>query len=332
MKRKFLTILPLSAALLLATSCSKDDTNTNDIANSGQEITENVVKTITVKGKISNLSISKITTSDEANFSFEGGEIFDIVGDVISGSIAINDAQGNYTASINYTDEDALLSGSFNAVLGSANATSEASSLAAAVQAACYEIPFSVTKSEETYSLKTGDNSDILVYVKSAFIKALYTTTVKLNNSNLDVENGKFYVVPVGQKMGDGNNETVAGKVYTINVQTVTWNMSGDDNLSSGTTIDGITVTFNGGSFGTWISVDNSSLTFATTTGKISKIEINISGEGMIDIKNPDGSSMIGDGPSTETWDFTPAASVTKSINGKLDIYGVTSIVFTIVP
>ena len=54
MKRTFLKVLPFAAALLLATSCSKDDNNsTDEIVNGGEQIetVTKTVKTLTIRAK-----------------------------------------------------------------------------------------------------------------------------------------------------------------------------------------------------------------------------------------------------------------------------------------
>ena len=66
MNRTFIKVLPLAAAVLLATSCSKEDNN-NEIVNNGQEKVEKQFKTITVKGNAGKKQgISKISLNDEA--------------------------------------------------------------------------------------------------------------------------------------------------------------------------------------------------------------------------------------------------------------------------
>ena len=103
MKRTFLKVLPFAAALLLATSCSKDDNNsTDEIVNGGEQIetVTKTVKTLTIKGKVKQ-SISKVTTnSDETALAFEGNEefTFGTQGGDVYGTINIKDGSGNYEA------------------------------------------------------------------------------------------------------------------------------------------------------------------------------------------------------------------------------------------
>ena len=58
--------------------------------------------------------------------------------------------------------------------------------------------------------------ADIVVYLQSAFIKALSEESTTLDGANISVEADKYYVVPVGKKMGNSENTTVAGKIYNL--------------------------------------------------------------------------------------------------------------------
>ena len=221
MKRTFLKVLPFAAALLLATSCSKDENNSVDEIVNGGEQTETVVKTfktLTVKGKV-NKSISKVTTNDAGTaLAFEGNEVFAFGSntDDVYGTINFTNADGSYTATINYTDET-VLSGNFTATLGSNPATISAAydNLAAAVKNAYYTINFSIVQENEEYKLKSGE-TDLVVNLQSAFIEALGAKTTQLGGTEISVEAGKYYIVPVGKVMGESSNSTVAGKIYTI--------------------------------------------------------------------------------------------------------------------
>ena len=218
MKRTFLKVLPFAAALLLATSCSKDENNSSDeIVNNNEqtEIVKKTFKTLTVKGKV-NKSISKVTVGEGYALAFEGTEKFTFgsSSEDVYGSIDFADNQGNYTATINYTDEEALFNGNFTATLGS-NSTSAYADLATAVHNAYYTIDFTITQEGEVYKLKSGE-TDLVVNLESAFIQALCAKNTQLGGADFTVEKGKYYVVPVGQIMGETENTTVAGQIYTI--------------------------------------------------------------------------------------------------------------------
>ena len=223
MKRTFLKVLPFAAALLLATSCSKDDNNsTDEIVNGGEQIetVTKTVKTLTIKGKVKQ-SISKVTTnSDETALAFEENDVFTFGSntDDVYGTINFTNTDGSYTATINYTDESKLLTESFSASLGTNPATiSEPyDNLATAVKNAYYTIDFTITQNEGEYKLNSGDASDIVVNLQSAFIKALSAEETTLGGTPITVEADKYYVVPVGKAMGTSENNTLAGKIYNL--------------------------------------------------------------------------------------------------------------------
>lgn len=222
MKRTFLKVLPFAAALLLATSCSKDENNSSDeIVNNNEqtEIVKKTVKTLTIKGKV-NKSISKVTTNPAGTaLAFEGNEVFSFGNegdDYVYGSIVFDDQNGHYTATVNYTDEQ-YLSGNFTATLGSNPALiSDAySNLATAVKNAYYTIDFTVVQVEGEYKLRSGE-TDLVVNLQSAFIKALSAATTKLDDDKITVAADKYYVVPVGKTMGNSGQNTIAGKIYSL--------------------------------------------------------------------------------------------------------------------
>ncbi len=251
MKRTFLKVLPFAAALLLATSCSKDDNNsTDEIVNGGEQIetVTKTVKTLTIKGKVRQ-SISKVTTNqDETALVFEEGEKFTFgqEGDDVYGTITILDANGNYEATVNYADEVALLSeDGFTATLGTNPETisGQYDNLAAAVKNAYYVIPFKVEKfsedfSEDIYLLsrrslsKDAERLDIVVYLQSAFIKALSAEETTLGGTPIIVEADKYYVVPVGKAMGISGNNTLAGKIYNLGTKVFAFSVSAEKKVA----------------------------------------------------------------------------------------------------
>ena len=221
LKRIFFKVLPFAAALLLATSCSKDDNNSvnDEVIDNSQQI-ETVVKTfktLTVKGKV-NKSISKVTVNDNA-LAFDGNEVFTFgnSSDNVYGTINFTNADGSYTATVNYTDEQ-YLNGSFIATLGSnPDVMSTAyDNLAAAVKNAYYTIDFTITQNEGEYKLKSDNSTDIVVNLQSAFIKALSDESATLGGEDITVAEGKYYVVPVGKAMGSSGQNTIAGKIYNL--------------------------------------------------------------------------------------------------------------------
>lgn len=229
MKNRFIKLLPIAAAILLGTSCSKDDSNQaiDNVATpdpvQAEVVDTPVAKTITISGKASQ-SLSKVTTTDDVNFAFQGNEAFTFNDETngVSGTIQFkNGASGDYDATITYTDAAKLTASTgFKAKHGTPpTAMSTAyTSLAAAVQNGYYETEFVVTGSEGAYSLKDqADNtSDINVYVRCAFIKALCNKTAKLDGQDITVAEGKFYVIPSGVVMGSSSKETADGTIYTV--------------------------------------------------------------------------------------------------------------------
>lgn len=224
MKRTFLKVLPFAAALLLATSCSKDDNNsTDEIVNGGEQIetVTKTVKTLTIKGKVKQ-SISKVTTNSEGTaLAFEANDVFTFgqEGDNVYGTITIKDVNGNYEATVNYTDDEALFSTTgFTATHGAnpLKISDGYSTLAEAVQHACYETVFTISYANEKYSLASEGSSDIVINLKSAFIKALSAEKTTLGGEEIAVEADNYYVVAAGKAMDNSGNSTLAGQIYSL--------------------------------------------------------------------------------------------------------------------
>ncbi len=229
MKNRFIKFLPIAAAILLGTSCSKDDSNQaiDNVATpdpvQAEVVDTPVAKTITISGKASQ-SLSKVTTTDDVNFAFQGTEAFTFNDETngVSGTIQFkNGASGDYDATITYTDAAKLTASTgFKAKHGTPPTamSTDYTSLAVAVQNGYFETEFVVTGSEGAYSLKDkADNTkDIKVYVRCAFIKALCDKTAKLGGQDITVEEGKFYVIPSGVVMGSSSKETEDGTIYTV--------------------------------------------------------------------------------------------------------------------
>ena len=196
MKRFFIQMLSIMAAVLLATSCGKDDNDgnvvTDDVVDNGTPQTETVtngVTTITVTGKTSQASLSKVYVDDNTartlKFKGDGSEVF-VFGTENEGSgwgtVTIDKDDGHYTATLHFPTgkETDFLEGSYTAELNKDKATLPAADggltlyddLPTAVQNAYYTIDFKVTKENGSFKLKTGE-TDIMVYVKSAFIRSL---------------------------------------------------------------------------------------------------------------------------------------------------------------
>ena len=244
MKRTFMKFLPIAAAVLLATSCSKDEGNTvvDNVVTPDpvQEVAEQpTVKTIKIIGKLSQNSLSKVTTSGTNNRTlvFKGGEEFSFSNGKVKGMIEITAADGTYTADITFSDEESLLaSAGFTASIGNVPDGQKAyASLTEAVEFAYYTIDFKVKKEgTDSYSL-TQKDSDAAIKVEnnSAFI---YVRGV-VASGEISFEGGtpitspavgKYYIVPADVKMGTSDNKTVAGKIYNVGKAGFSVNVSGD--------------------------------------------------------------------------------------------------------
>lgn len=227
MKKTFMKWLPIAAAVLLATSCSKDENSAvvDEVVppEPAQESVDNTIKTITITGKIGKETLSKVTL-EGSNLAFQVNDefVFGTEGDDnVYGSIIITATDGSYTATVNFPNETALLDDKgFSATKGTEpiGLSAAYSDLESAVADAYYEVPFKVIKDGNSYALKrTKDgDGDILVYIQSAFINVLGTKSTKLDNNTINAIRGKYYIIPVGKTMGSGTKTTVAGKIYKI--------------------------------------------------------------------------------------------------------------------
>lgn len=227
MKTNVIKILPFVAAVLLATSCSKDDDNS-----APQNLTPavvNTVKTITITGEIGKHSLLKAKENFADQLAFKEGDEFTFQSDAdanIYGSIIITDAvYRTYTATLNFPadkEDDLLAASGFKAIKGTppSSMSEKYDNLQSAIADSYYEIPFKVTKSGEVYSLQTtasGKTGDILVFIKNAFIHAGRTGTIMFNSETKSIEIGNYYIVPNGTIMGsDKHNRTSPGCVYTV--------------------------------------------------------------------------------------------------------------------
>ncbi|MBO7439092.1 MAG: hypothetical protein J6U21_05375, partial [Bacteroidales bacterium] len=146
--------------------------------------------------------------------------------EVVSGTITITNSDGSYEAVFNYQDPLNLIGSlGFTATRGTKLTTiSDAyNSLKDAVSAAYYTINFNVAKKDDgTYYMYTreyGTETDIKIYLKSAFIRAMATRTIKVEKEDKSVVAGKYYIVPTQVGMGEKGSWTQAGKVYNVKKQ-----------------------------------------------------------------------------------------------------------------
>ena len=110
MKKTFIKILPLAAAVLFTTSCNKEDNNTNDNVVPGQEKVEKQYKTVTVTGKADKKQgISKFAYDSENNrLIFAEGDKISFSGDNgdITGEGTFTGNGGYFTATLKYPADE----------------------------------------------------------------------------------------------------------------------------------------------------------------------------------------------------------------------------------
>lgn len=110
MKKTFIKILPLAAAVLFTTSCNKEDNNTNDNVVPGQEKVEKQYKTVTVTGKADKKQgISKFAYDSENNrLIFAEGDKISFSGDNgdITGEGTFISNDGYFTATLKYPADE----------------------------------------------------------------------------------------------------------------------------------------------------------------------------------------------------------------------------------
>jgi hypothetical protein len=229
MKKVFLRILPLAAAVLLATSCSKDENNDNAVVNDGQETVITKEKTVTVSGTASKKAgLSKISCENGTDLTFDGGETIHIKGD--NGQIhgdAILEANGSFTVELSYPAEENLnyLNGqTVTATIGTKpeNATGEYADIDAAAEYVYEESnpakTVTISVSDETCSFSAAFEMGVEVaFVKNEKSEAI---NVSVNDGTpVPLAAGKICIVPTGVKItadGKGKSSTDAGKIYTI--------------------------------------------------------------------------------------------------------------------
>ena len=110
MKKTFIKILPLAAAVLFTTSCNKEDNNTNDNVVPGQEKVEKQYKTVTVTGKADKKQgISKFAYDSENNrLIFAEGDKISFSGDNgdVTGEGTFTGEGGYFTATLKYPADE----------------------------------------------------------------------------------------------------------------------------------------------------------------------------------------------------------------------------------
>lgn len=232
MKRTFLRILPLAVAVLLATSCSKDENNDNAVVNNGQETVQ--TKTLPISITVNQKSLSKLSCTGDMGEAlqptFEAGDKLAIYNGasllkelaVTADNISNDGKTATFEGEIDaegLSDGDILTATIGTPLTGAVTATSRAN----AVKSGCYQT------AEFTYS---SEGNEIQLEEQNAYIEVVWTNkgnaTVSFTIDNNPVSltlNGQgqgWIVLPAGQSvtcaaLGIKEAKTTAkGNIYGI--------------------------------------------------------------------------------------------------------------------
>ncbi|MBR4676798.1 MAG: hypothetical protein IKO99_02215 [Bacteroidales bacterium] len=236
MKKVFFRVLPLAAAVLFATSCSKDENSENNEP-------VNVVKqekTVTVTGTLSKKSdISKLSCANGVDLTFDGNEtlVFSGDGGKIHGETTLHTEAGatvDFTVELSYpADASYDLDGkTVTATIGTAptGVTGSYENINAAAKDV-YEVSEPVTISASGNDFNFSDN--IVMNVNVAFVKNEKSAAISVSVNDgaaVSLASGKICIVPADVKVtadGKTKNTTVAGQIYTIEAAlTLDWGTS----------------------------------------------------------------------------------------------------------
>lgn len=234
MKRTFLRILPLAVAVLLATSCSKDENNDNAVVNNGQETVQ--TKTLPISITVNQKSLSKLGCTGDMGEAlqpiFEAGDKLAIYnGASLLKELAVTaDNISNYGKTATFEgeiDAEGLVDGQtvLTATIGTPiDAAQTAESREDAVKTGCYQT------AEFTYS---SEGNEIQLEEQNAYIEVVWTNkggaTVPFTiagepvNLTLNEQGQGWIVLPAEQSvtcaaLGITDAKTTAkGNIYGIN-------------------------------------------------------------------------------------------------------------------
>lgn len=255
MKKTFLRILPVVAAVLLATSCSKDnDNDANSVVNNNeteQQPTESGYVSIPFSvGIAADNGLSKITCTNDAenpklvHRSFDNGDVekglkLTVTGTDIEESVLTLENAGTvdapiykFSGNINvksdkvtaFNDGDVIMKGTLGTQLTEPKWST--TSLSDAMTKYAYEISDEFVSKEGTV-ITLRDQNAYLVFNVAAGQKKVelggtwYPTDADITNRAV------YFAIPSGQEIsgrffGTKNaDEVVAGKIYTINRENV---------------------------------------------------------------------------------------------------------------
>ncbi|MBR4678490.1 MAG: hypothetical protein IKO99_10870 [Bacteroidales bacterium] len=365
MKRTFLRILPLAVAVLLATSCSKDENNDNAVVNNGQENVQ--TKTLPISITVNQKSLSKLSCANGTGVDLQPIFVANDQLKIYKGEdelttltvTAENISNGGKTATFEgEIPADGLVEGEtkLTAAIGTQITEAQtATSREDAVQKGCYQTAEFTYSSEGNEIQLEEQNAYIEVVCKNKEGKSVvFTFGNKTVPLTLNDEGQGWIVVPAGQSftceaLGIMDAKTTAkGNIYGISRTTVTWDNTNVfiqansdkivDKYHTTQTFEGIEISMSGtgqslfvpysGGYAAFMFPSNSSdiFTFKAPSGKkFTKIEI-IDNDRIYSM-NVGVWTLSEDGKST-VWSGTASSSVALT---STDSYEISSIVFTLV-
>jgi uncharacterized protein YjdB len=270
MKKTFLRILPLAAAVLLATSCSKDENNDNAVVNNGQETVQ--TKTLPISITVNQKGLSKLSCTGDMGADlqpiFEAGDKLAIYkGETFVKNLEVTadkiSADGKTATFEGEIEAEGLVDGvtELTAKIGTPiTAAVTATSRENAVKSGCYQT------ATFTYS-STGNN--ITLEEQNAYIEVVWTNkgnstvdfTIVGGNTvslTLNAQGQGWIVAPAGvtlecEALGIAEATTVKGNIYgitrtfrsiTLNKTTATIGMGETETLTATTVPEGLTLTW----------------------------------------------------------------------------------------
>jgi len=265
MKRTFLRILPLAVAVLLATSCSKDENNDNAVVNNGQETVQ--TKTLPISITVNQKGLSKLSSANGTGVDLQpifetsdklaiyNGETFLTELAIKEGSISQDGKSATFEGEITadgIVDGETILTATIGTQIKEAKT---ATSRENAVKQGCYQTAeFTYYSTGNTIAL-TEQNSYIeVVWTKKGNATVDFTIDNNTVTLSLNGQGQGWIVVPAGTKFTcaalglTSEITTVAANIYGINraykaVESVTINTNGVTEKVWGNDAFNVTVT-----------------------------------------------------------------------------------------
>lgn len=212
MKKTFLRILPLAVAVLLATSCSKDENNDNAVVNNGQENVQ--TKTMPISITVNQKGLSKLGCTGAigenlqpifkagdklAIYIKDGGKLKDL--EVKEENITNDGKTAIFEGEIvgaGLVDKETVLTAEIGTQIQSAiTATSRED----AVQQGCYQIsePFVYSKDGNSIALEEQNAYIEVVWTNKGGATVPFTIADETVNLTLNGQGQGWIVVPAGQ-------------------------------------------------------------------------------------------------------------------------------------